>query len=169
MITFVSFIIALFGGYLLSWSLRRDKKSPSSSYVDLGEGCWLTPEGFVDLTPRLTLEQELHNCNNLFEKKRRDMKYESDCAWAEIEKQNAQYHLMKDNVAKISPMEKLEIWIPKWINYMCEWHLKEKNEHEKEWGYMPFEIFIATEIIPHKWYGTKLVWKPMLGQIEYVI
>ena len=165
----ITFIISLLLGWFFAQSLRSKNTESKSSYIDLGSNCWITPQGFVDLTPRLTLEQEWHNRQNVFEKEMRDREFESDCAWAEIEKQNAQYQLMKDKVAEIAPEDKLEIWLPKWIDYMCDWHLKEKNEHEKQWGYMPFEHFIASEIIPYKSYGMKFVFKKMLAQIEYVV
>lgn len=164
----ITFIISLLLGWYFAQSLRSKDTESKSSYIDLGNNCWITPQGFVDLTPRLTLEPEWHNRNNEFERKMRDEKYESDLAWAEIEKQNAQYQLMKKDIDAMKPEDKLE-YIPKWVDYMCDWHLKEKNEHERQWGYMPFEHFIASEIIPFKSYGMKMVFKPMLAQIEYVV
>jgi len=140
-----------------------------NDYIDLGDNCWFTPGGFVDLTPRLTLEQELHNQNNEREIRRRDERFKMECAMAEHDMYMKQYQLMKDKVDVIPPLEKLEVWLPKWIDYVCDWHIKEKNRYEEIYGYMRFDVFIATEIIPFKGYGMKLVFKKPVAQIEYVV
>ena len=164
------FCIAFIAGvWVVSTELFQSKDSKVGEYIDLGDNCWITPEGWVDLTPKLTISQEMHNRQNKWKEKMRDDEYESDLAWAEIEQQIAQYNLMKDEVEAISPMEKLEVWLPKWIDYLVDWKLKEKSTTEAGLGYMPFYTFIATEIIPFKSYGMKMVHKETLGYIEYVV
>lgn len=166
----ITFIVAFIAGvWIVQTELFHSKDSKVGKYIDLGDSCWLTPDGWVDLTPKLTLSQRMHNRENKWRVERRDYKYEMDLAWAEIEQQMAQYNLMKEEVDAIDPGEKLEIWLPKWIDYLIDWKLREKNIHETELGYMPFDTFIATEIIPYKSYGMKMVHKETLAYIEYVV
>lgn len=137
-------------------------------FKDCGNGLWITPNGFVNFNAGLTPEQESHNWKNKFEREQADAKYEFDVAMAEWDKRVEQYRFMYDKVAAIPPLEKASIWLPKWIDYKVEWHLKQKSEYEEYNGAMSFYMFIASEIIPYKSYGHKLVFRPTLFQIEYV-
>jgi hypothetical protein len=115
---------------------------------------------------RLTISQQLYNLQNKLRKNYIQIKYQSDLAFNEYIKQIEQYHFIKDKVNAMSPEQKLQ-YIPLWVKYLCEYHTS-TNPFTKEHQPMCLDIFIATQIIPFKFYGTIIAFKPSHGYIKYV-
>lgn len=84
--------------------------------------------------------------------KQDDMEYFSIVALSVWQAQGDAYFKLKDQIDAIPPDEIVDVWLPKWIDYVCDWNLDESiNEYERDYGSMSFKVFIASEHMTGKW------------------
>lgn len=150
--------------------LRTQDTSTSfvSEYKDLGDGKWITPDGYVDFNnPQLTAEEEIHNMNNEREIKRRDMEYDAEVALKTYEARIKLHTAYGDRVDAMSHKEKMS-YFDGWVDHLVDFELN-ATTHEKTWGPKFFEMYIACEMNPYKSIEVPAVFKPRIFQIEYVV
>lgn len=140
------------------------------SLIKLSDRSWLTPKGIIDFDakPELTHAQETHNRLVDFEIAERDRKWDYDCAKHEF---NRAYEIwmmqsVQDDIKAMSTDEKFE-YLRKYVDYRIKY--ESANKYVKQFGVLPFEVFIAS--ILDKWitYRLNIVGKPRMIRMIYSV
>lgn len=160
-------LLAILAYYLVcSLDINSGEKS-ESSYINLGDGKWITPKGYVDMNPGLSAEQQLHNWQGELEEQMDDIQYNSDCAFA---KWKAIVEIYKRHQPKIDVLttEERLTWLEKYLAWELDWKTKDKDDFERDWTYMNLDQYIAWNMHPFPELVVDYPFKKIKGRIVYV-